>query len=202
MPNHLNAARSYRAYLAGIAVLILTACSPRYDWREVRSDQSGWVALFPDKPQTQTRAMTLEGRSLDMTMTIARVNEISFVLGYVTQKNSVPDTSTQSEGKSEPVLKGLLRDAMLRNIQATKQSEQDALIARVGQNRAALPAVAIEADGQVGGKAMHLSARFASFDINSKKEAIQIMVLGPQELMHRPVSQQAVETFLTSLKVE
>lgn len=189
-----------KAYLAGLAVLVLAACSPRYDWREVRSEQSGWVALFPDKPQTQTRTMNLDGRSLDMTMTIARVNEVSFVVGHVTEKNGEQDTSKLREAK--PGLREILRDAMLRNIQGVKQSEQAALISRTTQGVTPLPALAVEAYGQVSGKAVHLSARFAGYGTDTKQEAIQMLVLGPQDLMSRPAGQQAVETFFTSLKVE
>lgn len=202
MANHLNAAGPYRAYLAGLAVLILSACSPRYDWRELHSTQPAWVALFPDKAQTQTRAMNLNGWPLDMTMTVTRVNEISFVLGHatVTGENAGKNAGQDAEAQPRPALKEVLRDAMLRNIQGTKQSEQAVLIARVGPNQMPLPALAVEADGQVGGKAVHLSARFASYDADSK--AIQMMVLGPQEVMSRPAGQQAAETFLTSLQVE
>ena len=36
-----------RALPAALAALALTACSPEYDWREVRSSQDGWIAMLP-----------------------------------------------------------------------------------------------------------------------------------------------------------
>jgi hypothetical protein len=47
----------------------LAACSPRLDWREVRSaDVAGAVALFPCKPQKEVRRVRLADADREMTL--------------------------------------------------------------------------------------------------------------------------------------
>jgi len=67
------------ATLIGAALL---ACSPALDWREVRSDLSGATALFPCKPKSQSRAATLVGTAVPMTLVSCEVDGVTFALGH------------------------------------------------------------------------------------------------------------------------
>jgi hypothetical protein len=51
--------RPFAGLLSG--VLMLAACSPTLDWREVRPGGSELVALLPCKPERTTRALELAG---------------------------------------------------------------------------------------------------------------------------------------------
>ena len=37
-----------RLLTAALAAFLLAACSPEYDWREIRSAENGWSVLLPD----------------------------------------------------------------------------------------------------------------------------------------------------------
>lgn len=54
-----------RALLLG---LLVAACSPTEDWREVRPAASGAKALFPCKPVSHARPVLLGGAPVDMTL--------------------------------------------------------------------------------------------------------------------------------------
>jgi hypothetical protein len=46
----------------------LTACSPALDWREIRPEDSGAVAMFPCKPTTHARKVQLAGGEVLLTL--------------------------------------------------------------------------------------------------------------------------------------
>lgn len=50
------------------ALLGIVACSPVLDWREVRPEGAGLSAMFPCKPDRQTRAVVLAGTSVSLQM--------------------------------------------------------------------------------------------------------------------------------------
>jgi hypothetical protein len=98
------------------ALACLTACSPKYNWREVHGKDAPFVALFPDKPVTVTRLVNLDGQQVNMTMTAAEVDGVSFAVGYVTLSDA-----SQSE-----ITLHTMKTAMLRNIQGkTKSADMD-----------------------------------------------------------------------------
>ena len=52
-----------------VAIALLSAaCAPAYDWREVRSADGAVLALFPCKPQQQTRRVPLAGAEVEMSV--------------------------------------------------------------------------------------------------------------------------------------
>src|SRR4051812_38878478 len=63
------------------AAAMLSACSPKYNWRDYRSAEAPYTALFPDKPATYTRKIDLDGTPVNMTMTAAQVGDVMFAIG-------------------------------------------------------------------------------------------------------------------------
>ena len=58
-----------RAVIAGLVTACVgVACAPTLDWREVRPEASGLVALFPCKPSGNARRLNLVGESVEMTL--------------------------------------------------------------------------------------------------------------------------------------
>lgn len=55
------------ASAASLAVLA-AACAPALDWREVRPEATGLVALFPCKPERRTRPVALAGATVEMVL--------------------------------------------------------------------------------------------------------------------------------------
>ncbi|NEX63841.1 hypothetical protein [Noviherbaspirillum galbum] len=167
-----------RRLLAGAALaLFLCACSPKYDWREVRGSQPPFVVLLPGKPATHTRVVNLEGMQVSMTMTAAEVDGTAFAVTTA----ELPDA-----GKAQAVLEAM-KKGMVRNIGGTVVRETDK--SADGQS-----VVELEARGQAGpgGQARVLYARFA----RSGQRVYQAVVLGGQQ----SVPPEQAETFLGSFK--
>jgi hypothetical protein len=69
---------------AAVLAFALCACSPRYDWRTIQSGEGAYAALYPGKPTSAARDVTIAGRKLPMTMEAARVDDTLFAVGVVT----------------------------------------------------------------------------------------------------------------------
>jgi len=62
--------------------LLCSACSPTLDWREVRPEGSGAVALFPCKPSREVRRLALAGAPVEMTVVACRAGGAMYALAY------------------------------------------------------------------------------------------------------------------------
>ncbi len=65
--------------LTAFCVLII-ACSPQFDWRTIKNDSQGYVAMFPGKPQLIERSINYQEASLKQTLEFAKVNEDVFAV--------------------------------------------------------------------------------------------------------------------------
>jgi len=68
---------------AGLAAALL-GCSPALDWREVRPEESGALAMFPCKPQRFTRRVPLAGAQVEMRLASCTVQDATYAIGYAT----------------------------------------------------------------------------------------------------------------------
>ena len=59
-----------------------SACTPTFDWREVRPDGSGVVALFPCKPVSHAREVALAGAPIKMTMAACSAGNAVFAVAF------------------------------------------------------------------------------------------------------------------------
>ena len=64
--------------------LALAGCSPRYDWRTIVSSDGKYAALYPAKPTSAARDVSIAGRKLPMTMEAANIDGTLFAVGVVT----------------------------------------------------------------------------------------------------------------------
>ncbi len=60
-PPHRRRLRSINLLLCALCILLLGACSPTFNWRELRDEGTPLQALMPCKPETATRAVALDG---------------------------------------------------------------------------------------------------------------------------------------------
>lgn len=60
--------------------VLLCACSPTLDWREVRSEGAGVVALFPCKPSNDARMVALDGNRVRMVLAACRAGDATWAL--------------------------------------------------------------------------------------------------------------------------
>lgn len=82
-----RSARACRARSpAGAAVLgvlvLLAACSPALDWREVRPAGSQLQLLFPCKPVQQARRVTLAGQTVRLVLQVCNAGEQTWALAH------------------------------------------------------------------------------------------------------------------------
>lgn len=163
-------------------VTALSACSPTYDWREVRGTDAPYVVLLPAKPATHSRPINLDGVPLVMTMTGAAVNGVTFAVGNA----ALPD-------QADPQMAlNAMKTGLIKNIGGTVRHEKSSPVA--GNT---LPSNEIEAIGAASGKTAGqptiLFARFAEKD----RRIYQVIVVGQEKAVER----DTVDTFFSSFKL-
>lgn len=67
---------------------ILNGCSPTFNWRDVRPEQTPLVALFPCKPDKDTRTVPLGAKDVPMTMLACDAGGVTFALAYADLKDA------------------------------------------------------------------------------------------------------------------
>jgi hypothetical protein len=91
------------ALIAGAA---MAGCSPSLDWREVRPEGGGVVALFPCRPDRHARNVVVAGTATKMEMLVCSTAGATFALSFVDLADPAAVTTAVSE----------LRSAALANI--------------------------------------------------------------------------------------
>lgn len=126
---------SYSLRNAGLSGLLgLAACSPTFNWRDVRPEQTPLVALFPCKPDRETRVVSLGLKDVTLTMLACVAGGATFTLAYADTKDAA----------STGVVLAQWKRATLVNLRAQASRESPFLLkgARV------LPqSVQVQADG-------------------------------------------------------
>lgn len=177
MVAHLSRHRRCLAWCA----IALAACTPKYDWRETRGTDAPFAVLFPAKPATHSRAVNLGGIEANMTMMAAEIGDTTFAVGTA----ELPDAA-QARAALE-----VMKKTMVGNIGGVIRHEKPV----AGM---AAPAVELDAGPAAGAAGTRdpraLFARFVARD----RRVYQVVVVGKE----KTISPEAVETFLTSFKLE
>lgn len=158
--------------LAVAVVTAVSACSPKFDWRDYRATDAPYSVLFPAKPATHTRTVSLDGREASMTIAAAEVDGTMFAVGSAT----LADASQAEQAACS------MQTAMVRNIGGT-----------VSKEAARHNGVDIEAHGASNGRPMQLHGRFVAHD----KRAYQVVVIGPE----KAIDAENIDTFIRSFKL-
>ncbi len=171
--------RPRRLLSAAAALLLattLSACSPALNWREVRGTDAPYTVLLPAKPATFARQVNLGGLKVEMSMTGAEVDDVSFAVASA----RIPDA-----GQRKAAL-AAMQTAMLRNIGSERHAQRPVALKGGGA------AIEVSADGHAGPnrRPVSLHARFAEHG----DRVFQAVALGPREQL----SEETAETFLAS----
>ena len=153
--------------------LLLSACSPKYNWRDYRSNDAPYAVLFPGKPATQTRSIRLDQLDVSMTMSAADIDGVIFAVG----------SAQLADAAQTQAAVGAMQTAMVKNIGATVTSSKTL----------ADGTLEVDASGTERGQPMRLIGRFLAKD----KRIYQVVVIGPAAR----IEAESVETFLTSFKL-
>ena len=131
-----------------LALAALFGCSPKLDWREVRSAADAYAVSLPGKPQVVTRDVELPlaggAQKVSMTMTSAGVGPTMFAVGVA----HLP-AGTSRDTAAVTASMAYVRDGLLRNI-GVRSAEKETPSALVAPPPATVRgATAFEARGQL-----------------------------------------------------
>src|SRR5688572_28617341 len=88
-----------------VTAALLAGCSPTFNWRDYHSKDAPYRVMFPDKPDSQTRSINLDGLAVDMTMTGARVEGTVFAVG-----SGVAPSEAQAQAAVDAMKLALVRN--------------------------------------------------------------------------------------------
>ncbi|MYM42044.1 hypothetical protein GTP27_22325 [Pseudoduganella sp. CY13W] len=166
----------YRSTLALLLAAALAGCSPKYDWRDYRSKDAPYSILFPGKPASQTRSITLDTLQLDMTMTAVEIDGVVFAVGSA----RLPDHASAMAALQA------MQSALLKNIGATLRSSKDSSTALQAM-------LEFEADGSQQGRPARLIGKLVARD----QRIYQIIILGQAQNLDT----EQIDTYLSSFKL-
>ncbi len=175
---HFCAQACAKLLLSLMCACCLVACSPKYDWREVRGAGLPFTVTMPGKPSEYTRPVQLDKLKTNMTMTATQVDGATYAVGAA----EVPDASQAQAALA------IMKLALVKNIDGKIVKEKTATTPYLYSE--------IEASGlqKIYGKndQVLLLGRFVASD----KRVYQVIVAGQAS----PAMREAAETFLTAFK--
>lgn len=164
-----------------IALLVLAACSPAFNWREVRPDDSRLSLLLPCKPDKAKKLVPLGGQPTTLSMLGCEAAGVTFAV-------AVADLGDAS--RAAPVLAGW-QSVTLANMKAAGTAQSMPL--KVAGASPEPAAVHVSATGQRadGALVQGQAAYFAS-----GTQVFQAVIYAPA------IDPDVAETFFASLKFE
>lgn len=164
------------------ALLSLAACSPTFNWREVRPEGTRLNLLLPCKPDKAQKVVPLGGQATSLSMLGCDAGGATFAV-------AVADVGDASQ--AGPVL-AQWQNLTLANMKAAPASRQP-IVLKIPGASAGLPVARLQAQGQrADGTAV--SGQAAYFAQGS--QLFQVVMYAPQ------IAPDVAETFFASLKFE
>ena len=164
------------------AWLALAACSPAFNWREVRPENTRLQVLLPCKPDKAQKVVPMGGQATTLSMLGCDAGGATFAV-------VVADVGDAAQAAS---VLALWQELTLANMKAAPDSRQ--LIAqKIPGASAALPVVRLQAQGQRADGAA-VSGQAAYFAQGS--QVFQVVMYAPK------IAPDVAETFFSSLKFE
>lgn len=81
--------------------LLLGACSPTYDWREVAAADGAIQLTFPGKPRSETRSLPLGAGNLAFTLTTVAAGGATFAVGHTQLPSASASASASGDGDGD-----------------------------------------------------------------------------------------------------
>lgn len=179
-----------RAAVAIACAGLLAGCYPRYDWRDYRPDCArtwcGFVASFPGRVTNATRDIPVGDVRLPLALNVVSVGEVTFAIGAF---DLVP-------GSDADAARATFERKLLDDVGATEGRHGHVVLHTAIRDE--VMADTLEAEGRRDGRALRTTARFAQ----RQGRLIEILVIGPADVLSTDSGRQAVETFLTSLRLD
>lgn len=165
---------AFSVALLALFACALTACSPKYNWREAHGEKIQFTVLLPAKPASFTRQIDLNGLPVSMTMTAAEIDGVTFAVG----------AAELADAAQTPKALEAMRVALINNIGGAS------VPATIPGKPAGDRTVDVVAAGTAGGRPVRLMARLLARD----KRIYQVLIVGPE----KSIEAEHAETFFTS----
>lgn len=164
-------------WLVAALALLLAACYPELDWREVTSASGGYAVLMPATPEEASREVALGGVTFTMSMTSVRRDGMAFGVAYA----DIP-----AGGVRNQQLLAAARDALVRNIAGSVTTDREISLGGAAGRE-------FYAEGTVNGRALRLAARV----LVAGHRFYQVAYIGQSDRL----AQADVELFLGSFRL-
>ena len=164
-----------------LIVLSITACSPKYDWRDVQGVDAPYTVLMPDKPSRLSREIQLGQQKVTMHMTAAKIDDVKFAVGAV----KMPD-ATQAHAAL-----AVIKNMLLKNMAGTITEEKTTV-----SNEGGKLTVNDQFSVISSASSLCMSGRLVARDV----WAFEVLVVGPEQVMKSDDVGIAVDMFLGSFK--
>jgi len=164
-----------------VALILLTACSPKFDWREAHDSVAPGTILMPGKPSQLSRPITIGQHAVTMHMSATQVDHLKFALGAA----QMPD-ATQAQ-----LSMAVIKNTLLQNLSGQIIREKTGVT-----NVAGVAAFCTEFEATSASPATRMVARLVA----RGDWVYQVLVVGPAQEMDQPQNREATETFLNSFK--
>ena len=181
--NHLTPlmTRCSALFVLAASLLVLAACSPALNWRDVRPDNTALSLLLPCKPDKAQRSVPLGGQPTELAMLGCDAGDATFALAVA----SVLDASQMA------AVQAGWHAATLANMKATGPTQTTPL--KVPGASVQPPAVLVQASGQrADGRPVFSQTAYFAQGSQLFQAVIYTGKLQPE----------AAETFFSSLKFD
>jgi len=164
---------------------MVSACSPVFDWREYRSPDAPFTAVFPGKPAVLAREINLDGQQVQLIMTASEAEGNTFAVGTAVM------TSAALAQAALPAMQA----ALLRNIKGQVLEEKSSSASSSGSSGThQKTTLNIRATGSRNGQPVQLVGRFTARDTR----IYQIIIVGDASKLSR----ENIDTFMDGVKIE
>ena len=166
-----------------LATMLVSACSPKFNWRDYRSNDAPYTVQFPGKPAQQTRTVDLDGQQVSLTMAATEIDGTTFAVA----SGELPDAAHAQMAMQA------MKTAMVKNIDGVVSSDKVSAVSSGNAGGVQQTSIDIEAKGRQNGASMLLSGKFIAKD----KRVYQVIVVGHE----KQVVRDTVDTFISSFKL-
>jgi hypothetical protein len=160
--------------------ILLAACSPKFDWRQVQGSEAPYTVLMPGKTSELSRDIQLGPDRVTMTMTATQIDGVSFAVGATKMSDATKAMQTLS----------VIKTALINNLGGKIIHEEGARVSNSGGKlsvNSSFSAISTKSP------LTSMTARLLAQDV----WIFQILVVGPE----KDINKEAVETFLNSFKL-
>jgi hypothetical protein len=178
-PSHRTVVPAFLAALVGL--LLVSACSPTLNWREVRLD-AGVTLLLPCKPDQAQKQVPLGAQPVTLSMRGCDAGGATFAVALA----ELPDAA------QVPAVLSQWQAITLVNMKALPSSALPTALKVPGADAAPAP-VLLQAQGQRADGST-IQGRAAYFAKGAR--VVQVVMYAPK------ISPEAAETFFTSLRID